>query len=221
MSRYYPVLLDLRDRPCLVIGGGEVAEAKTRGLLDCGARVTLIAPEATTGLRELAGTGRITWLRREYRPGDLEGFVLAIAATDAPEVNRRVWEEAGQRRVWLNAVDDPAHCSFILPAVHRQGDLILAVSTGGKSPALAARLRDRLAAILGPEYARWVDLLGDLRPEVTRRVPDPEARKALWYRIVDSDAFDRVREGDVDGALATARALIDAWVAGERTPWRA
>ena len=211
MSRYYPVLLDVGGRPCLVIGGGEVAEAKARGLLACGARVTLIAPAVTSGLRNLAAAGRIHWVQRDYRPGDLEGFMLAIAATDSPAVNRRVWQEAEERRIWLNAVDDPDHCSFILPAVHRQGDLVLAVSTGGKSPALAARLRDRLAARLGPEYARWLELLGRLRPEVTRRVPDPDARKALWYRIVDSDALDRLRAGDAAGALATVRALIEGW----------
>ena len=209
MKRYYPVLLDVEGRPCLVVGGSQVAEEKVRGLLESGARVTLLAPRATPTLTRWARSGRIAWLRRRYRPGDLAGFVLVVAATDGSEVNRQVWTEAQHRGIWLNAVDDPPHCSFILPAVYRQGDLLVAISTGGTSPALAARLRDRLGAGLGPEYALWLQLLGQLRPEVTRRIPDPEARKRLWYRIVDSDGLERVRKGDVQGALAVARALID------------
>ncbi|ADU51738.1 uroporphyrin-III C-methyltransferase [Thermaerobacter marianensis DSM 12885] len=206
---FYPVMLDLRDRPCVVLGGGAEAEAKVRGLLAAGARVTLIAATASENLARWAAAGRIRWLRRAYRPGDLAGFVLAIAATGDPDLNRRIRREADRHRLWLNAVDDPPHCSFILPAVHRQGDLVVAIGTGGKSPALAARLRDWLAGRLGPEYAVWLQLLGEMRPLVTRRVPDPGRRKALWYRMVDSAGLDLVRRGDVEGARRLLQTLLD------------
>lgn len=109
----------------------------------------------------------------------------------------------------LNAVDDPSHCHFISPAVHRQGDLAVAVSTGGKSPALGVRVRDRLAALLGPEYAVFLEMLGDLRPQVAAREPDPARRTALWYRLVDSDALEHLRRGEAAGARQLLRALLD------------
>lgn len=211
---YYPVMLDLRDRPCVVLGGGREAEAKVRGLLDAGARVTLVAATATEALARWAAEGRIRWIRREYRPGDLAGFVLVIAATGDPDLNRRIRREADRRHLWVNAVDDPPHCSFILPAVHRQGDLVVAVGTGGQSPALAARLRDRLARELGPEYATWIALLGSMRPAVAARIPDPDRRRALWYRMVDSEGLALVRRGDVEGARRLLEALLDAAAGG-------
>ena len=207
---YYPVMLDLRDRPCVVLGGGGEAEAKVRGLLAAGARVTLIAADGTEALARWAAEGRIRWIRRDYRPGDLDGFMLVIAATEDPSLNRQIRDEADRRHLWLNAVDDPPHCSFILPAVHRQGDLVVAIGTGGKSPALAARLRDRLARELGPEYAAWVALLGSMRPAVTARIPDPEQRRALWYRMVDSEGLERIRHGDEPGARRLLEDLLDA-----------
>lgn len=208
MNPFYPVLLRVAGMPVLVVGGGRVAATKVEGLLRCGARVTVVAPELGPELARLAAARRLAWRPRPYRNGDLRGFWLAIAATDDPALNRRVWEEARRRRIWVNAVDDPEHCTFILPAVHRQGDLILAVSTSGRSPALAVRLRDRFARELGPAYARWLELLGSLRDEVRARYPDADARAAVWYRIVDSDAFALLSAGQEELARARVRALL-------------
>jgi uroporphyrin-III C-methyltransferase/precorrin-2 dehydrogenase/sirohydrochlorin ferrochelatase len=197
---FYPVFLNLRGRRAVVIGGGAVAEQKVLGLLGAGAHVTVVSPETTPRLAELAAVGGIDLRRRAYRSGDLAGAWLAVAGTDDRASNARVWAEAEREGVLLNAVDDLDHCSFIAPAIHREGDITVAVSTSGKSPALAARLRQRMARLIGPAEARLCDLLGDLRPELAARVPDTRVRTALWYRIVDSDVIEFVRRGDMEGA---------------------
>lgn len=197
---FYPVFLDLRGRRAVVIGGGAVAEQKVLGLLAAGAHVTVVSPETTPRLAELAVAGGIDLRRRPYRSGDLAGAWLAIAGTDDRAANARVWAEAEREGVLLNAVDDLDHCSFIAPAIHREGDITVAVSTAGKSPALAARLRQRVARLIGPAEARLCELLGELRPELAARVPDSRVRTTLWYRIVDSDVIEYVRRGDMEGA---------------------
>ena len=206
---FYPVLLDLRGRRAVVIGGGAVAEQKVLGLLSAGAHVTVVSPETTPHLAELAARGGIDLRRRVYRSGDLAGAWLAIAGTDDRGANAQVWAEAEQKGVLLNAVDDLDHCSFIAPAIHREGDITVAVSTSGRSPALAARLRQRVARLVGPAEARLCDLLGGLRPELAARVPDTRARTALWYRIVDSDVIEFVRRGDDKGAHRRIDELLD------------
>jgi len=206
---FYPVFLDLRGRRAVVIGGGAVAEQKVLGLLSAGAHVTVVSPETTPRLAELAAVGGIDLRRRPYRSGDLAGAWLAIAGTDDRAANAQVWAEAEREGVLLNAVDDLDHCSFIAPAIHREGDITVAVSTSGKSPALAARLRQRVARLIGPAEARLCELLGELRPELAARVPDPHARAALWYRIVDSDVIEFVRRGDDEGAHRRIDELLD------------
>ncbi len=206
---FYPVFLDLRGRRAVVIGGGAVAEQKVLGLLSAGAHVTVVSPETTPRLAELAAAGGIDLRRRPYRSGDLAGAWLAIAGTDDRAANAQVWAEAEREGVLLNAVDDLDHCSFIAPAIHREGDITVAVSTSGKSPALAARLRQRVARLVGPAEARLCELLGELRPELAARVPDPHARTALWYRIVDSDVIEFVRRGDDDGARRRMDELVE------------
>src|SRR2546427_4047392 len=148
--RFYPISLDLGGRRCVVIGGGPVAEQKVLGLLDAGAQVTVVSPELSLGLQDRAAQGLIATHRREYRSGDLAGAFLAVAATDDRTVNRRVWTEAEERGTLLNAGDDLPHCHFIAPAVHRAGDITVAVSTAGKSPALAVRLREQIARLIDP-----------------------------------------------------------------------
>lgn len=207
---YYPAFLDLRGRPCLVIGGGPVAEGKVRGLLDAGARVTVIAPSLDEGLERLAAERRLEVRRRKYRPGDLAGAFLAIAVDADRRTRVAIWNDAEAHHVVLNSVDDPEHCHFIAPAVHRQGDLAVAISTAGKSPALAVRLRDRMAAEIGPEYAVVLDLLGELRAEIASREPDAARRTALWYRLVDLDLASDVRRHGAAAARCRLRRVLDA-----------
>jgi uroporphyrin-III C-methyltransferase / precorrin-2 dehydrogenase / sirohydrochlorin ferrochelatase len=206
---FYPVFLQLRGRRAVVIGGGRVAEQKVLGLLAAGAHVAVVSPETTARLSSLAAAGGIELRRRPYRTGDLAGAWLAIAATEDRAVNARVWAEAAQAGIPLNAVDDLEHCSFIAPAIHRAGDITVAVSTSGKSPALAARLRERIARLIGGAEARLCALLGELRSELAARVPDAGARTALWYRIVDSDVIEFVRRGDMDGARRRVEDFVD------------
>ncbi len=209
MPGYYPVTLNLDGRPCVVVGGGPIAEQKVLALLEAGARVTVVAVELTARLAALETRSAIRVLRRPYRSGDLRGAFLAIAAGEDRTVNAEIWDEAERERVVLNAVDDPPHCHFIAPAIFRQGDLTVAVSTGGKSPALGVRLRDRIGADIGPEYAAFLDLLGGLREEIAAREPDPARRTRLWYRLVDSDVIEHLRRGDTDGARRRIMTLLD------------
>ena len=195
---YYPAFLDLRGRNCLVVGGGSVAERKVESLLECGARVKVVTREATDGLAELAQSGSIELDRRDYASDDLPGIFLVIAATDDPKVQARIGDEAKEHGLLVNVVDDPANCTFIVPAVARRGELSIAVSTGGRSPALAARIREKLEGLFGPEYEEWVDLLGQLRETLAARFPDPEERKAAWYRVVDSNCVELIRRGERD-----------------------
>jgi len=208
MTAFYPVFLDLHGRRAVVIGGGAVAEQKVHGLVGAGAHVTVVSTDVTPALGALARRNAIEHKRRPYRRGDLKGAWLAIAATDDRGTNGAVWAEAEQLGVPLNAVDDLEHCSFIAPAVHREGDITVAVSTAGKSPALAVRLRQRIARLVGRAEARLCELLGELRPGLAERVPDTPARTALWYRIVDSDVIDFVRRGDVEGARRRIDELV-------------
>lgn len=207
---YYPAFLDVRGRPCVVIGGGPIAEQKVRGLLDAGAAVTVVTESATPPLERLVSARRIVFHRRPYRRGDLAGAFLAIAVDAQGDARVAIWREAEDERVLLNSVDDAAHCHFIAPAVHRRGDLVVAISTAGKSPALAVRLRDRIAAGIGPEYEALLDLLGELRPAIASHEPDVARRTALWYRLIDLDLAEDVRRGGVEAARRRVRAILDA-----------
>ena len=209
---YYPAFLDLGDRRmCIVIGGGMIAEQKVCGLLESGAGVVVISANVTVALEQLASERRISLRRRPYRHGDLTGAFLAIVADGDPHLRAAVRREADAERVLLNSVDDARHSHFIAPAIHRQGDLIVAISTGGKSPALAVRLRDRIGTQIGPEYGPVLDLLGEFRPDVAAAEPDFLRRTALWYRLVDLDLAEDVRRHGVDAARRKIRTVLDGW----------
>ena len=187
----YPVNLVLDGRRCLVVGGGKVALRKVEGLLACGGRVTVVAPRVDDALRSLP----VTVEQRPWRPADLDGMWLVIAATDDPSVNRAVYD-AGQRAgVWVNGADDPANCSFTLPSVVRRGDLQVTVSTGGRSPALATWLRRRLEGEIGPEYAVLLDLLAAERNGLKAAGISTEGLD--WRSALDSDMLDLIRTGDL------------------------
>jgi uroporphyrin-III C-methyltransferase/precorrin-2 dehydrogenase/sirohydrochlorin ferrochelatase len=198
----HPIFVDLREAAVVVIGGGSVAERKVLSLLDSGARVTVVAPRASQTLRDLAGRGAIRLEERAYAPGDLEGMRLAYAATDDAVVNRAVYEEARQRGVWLNVADQPALCTFLVPAVVRRGELTVAVSTNGASPAMARRLREDLERTFGPEHAAALVLLRRLRE---RLQAEPEGIAAA------REALQALAGPALVGALAAGdRAAVDA-----------
>jgi siroheme synthase-like protein len=176
----YMACLDLAGRRCLVVGGGRVGAEKASGLLACGARVTVVSPE----LRGPFETLEVEWRAGCYRRADLEGMFLVIAATALPDVNRRVHRDAEARGMLCNVADVPELCNFILPAVHREGPITVAVSTGGASPALAKRLRSQFAGLLGPRHAALALELEALRPEVKRRFPTYEQRRDYFEELV-------------------------------------
>jgi precorrin-2 dehydrogenase/sirohydrochlorin ferrochelatase len=195
---FYIACLRLSGRRCLVVGGGEVGLEKVEGLLACGGDVTLVAPEAVEPLRELAEEGSIAWERRHYRPEDLEGTFIAIAATGEADVNIRVFEDAESRAMLVNVVDVPPLCNFILPAIIRTGPLAIAISTAGASPALAKRIRDEIAEEYGEPYARLAVLLNEVRGWAKSTLPTYQDRKAFFESIVngDPDPVELLRRGD-------------------------
>jgi precorrin-2 dehydrogenase / sirohydrochlorin ferrochelatase len=173
--------LDLAGRSCLVVGGGSVGLEKTRGLVDCGARVTVVAPEIEPALRDL----EVELLERRFESGDLDGRFLVVAATSDPRLNRRIYEEAEERLLLCNVVDAPEICNFILPAVHRADPIAIAVTTSGASPALAQRIRGEVAERYGVEYAQLARRLGELRPWAKENLATYEERRNFFQRLVE------------------------------------
>src|SRR5690242_14375992 len=163
MDELFPIFLKLTGRPCLVVGGGAVAEAKMLGLVGCGAKVRVVAPEATPGIRETASLGRIVWEKRTFRPSDLAGTFLVVAATNSPELHEDIFQWCRHAGILCNAVDEPERCDFYYPAVLRRGALQIAISTAGNSPYLAQRLRHEFEERFGPEYAVWLEEIGRQR----------------------------------------------------------
>ena len=194
--RYYPVFLNINNRPCLVVGGGGVGTRKVETLLDCGARVTVISPQVSERLSELAGQGRIVLIQREYRETDLGDAFLVIGATDNPAVNHRLHRNAEARGRLCNIVDQPDRCNFVLPAVIRQGDLSIAVSTAGKSPAFARHLRRQMESMFGPEYGPFLDLMGAIREKLLARKHPPEYRKSLFEQLIRSSLLEMIVQDD-------------------------
>ncbi len=183
-KKYYPVNLDLGGRVVLVIGGGKVAERKIESLIACGANVRLVSPEGTARIRAWARKGSIRWAPRSYRPGrDERGAFLVIAATDDARVNRAACRAAKAARTFINVVDVPELCTCTIPAVVRRGDLQIAVSTGGASPAFSRRVREELEQTFGQGYERHLDLLGRLRAPLRELVKDPVSRQDLMTRL--------------------------------------
>lgn len=180
-KRYYVACVDLEGRSVLVVGAGRVALEKTEGLLECGARVTVVAPQVVPEIEQLP----VEVVRRGYRASDLEGRFLVVAATSTPSVNRRVFRDAEARSLLCNVVDVPELCSFILPAVLRRDPIAVAVSTGGASPVLAQRLRDEIAAVIRPEHAELARSLRELRPWAKANLPSYEARKEYFRSVVE------------------------------------
>ncbi len=210
---HYPVFVDLSERRCVVIGGGPVAERKVEGLLAAGAAVTVISPGLTAHQEALAEEGRIRHVRREYGPGDLAGSELAFAATDDGGVNAAVAREGRERGVWVNVADDPVHGDFIVPSVLRRGDLVVAVGTGGASPALSRAIRAELEAYFTEEHAVLAEVVAGVRRELRQgsNTPDPEA----WCSALDDELRRLVTEGNPARARARLLRRLGAETRGE------
>jgi precorrin-2 dehydrogenase/sirohydrochlorin ferrochelatase len=181
---YYPAFLSLEGRPCLVVGGGAVAEGRVRGLLAAGANVTVVSPVLVPSLQVLADGGRVKHHSRGYTAADVAGMTLVLSATDDMATNARVTEDCRSRAIWVNSADDPPNCDFILPSVIRSGRVTLAASTSGGSPALARRLREELEVFLSGDIASLADLLAEVRAELRARglsVPS-----SIWHEAVDA-----------------------------------
>jgi siroheme synthase-like protein len=207
----YPVNLVVSGRRCVVVGAGRIAARKVEGLLAAGADVHVVAPRLGDQVRTMRDEGRVTVAERAFEPADLDGAWLATAATDDAAVNHAVFEAGEGRGVWVNAADDPDNCSFTLMSVIRRGDVVVTVGTGGRSPALAAWLKERIAAEIGPEYETLVELLADAREGM--QADGRSTEDADWKRALDSGMLDLIRAGRVDDAKELLRSCLSSSLA--------
>ena len=192
VKNMFPMFLKIEGRRCLVVGAGKVAEGKIRGLLESGALVQVVAPEAVWQIQKWAFDGVLGWNPRSFEARDLDPVSLVIAATSSRKVNAQVFTEARSRNVLCNAVDDPEYCDFYYPAVVKRGDLQIAISTSGRSPALAQRLRQELEEQFGPEYETWVAELGKARDQLVAETLDAETRRELLHKLASREAFENI-----------------------------
>jgi siroheme synthase-like protein len=197
---YYPIFLELKGKPCLVVGGGQVAARKVEGLMAAGARVTVVSPALDPELARLKGERRIAHVDRQYQQADVKGYAVVIAATDDPSINERVASNARRDNVPVNVVDEPALCDFIVPSVVRRGDVVLAISTGGLSPALARWLRRELESYLSEDFERLVQLLAEVRVELRDRGMNVPAK--AWQEAIDGGLRELLSAGRHDEAKA-------------------
>jgi precorrin-2 dehydrogenase/sirohydrochlorin ferrochelatase len=204
----YPIFAIIEARPCLVVGGGAVGERKVQDLLLAGAQVTVLSRELTPALQELAEAGQIRYLKEDFTPDHLKGMVLVLAATDDRQVNARVSAAAQAQGIWVNVADDPEFCTFIVPAQVKRGDLTLAISTGGASPALARKLRRELQQQFGPEYRPYLALLQGLRDRLLSSRRGRPENAELFHRLVDSPLREAVAQGDRDRVVAVLREIL-------------
>ena len=207
---FYPMFVDIEGRRCVVIGGGPVATEKAGKLLDHGAAIRLVTPEMTPELAGLVASGAIAEHRaRAYRPEDLEGCFLVIAATNLDAINRMVWQDAEARNMVCNVVDVPPLCNFIVPSIVRRGELALAISTGGASPVVATHIRRQLDEAYGPEWEALVSLMRDVRDELKVRYLDMPSRRDAVERLMATDVVQRLADGDEHGARELAVRVLD------------
>ena len=202
--RYYPVSLDIKNRKCLVVGGGSVGTRKVKTLVECGAKVTVVSPGVSGQLLELANNGSIVLEKRSYRKTDLDGMFLVIGTTDDEELNRQISIDAEKLNMLCNIADRPKVCNFILPSIVNRGDLTISISTSGKSPALAKRLRIELEEQFGNEYAELLRLMGAIRKKLLSQKHEPEAHKQLFEQLISRGLLDMIRsirKDEIDSLL--------------------
>ncbi|OIP64388.1 MAG: siroheme synthase [Nitrospirae bacterium CG08_land_8_20_14_0_20_52_24] len=205
---YYPIFLNLQGERTLIIGGGRVAERKARSLLKSHAHVTVISPELTSGLRRLAQAGRIIHKERKFLSSDLNGIRLIICATNDTAVNRKAAVQAERKGILYNVVDVPELCNFIVPSMVRRGDLTVAVSTGGGSPALSKKVRQEIETLIGPEYKTFLKLLREARPKIQREIPEKSRRTRAYREVIESETLSLIRAGRIKEARQRVREKI-------------
>jgi precorrin-2 dehydrogenase/sirohydrochlorin ferrochelatase len=193
---FYPVNLDIKGRQCLVVGGGAVASRKAQTLIDCEAIVTVVSPEFSEALKNLEQTSDVTLIQRPYQTSDLDEKFLVIGATNDEKLNRRVNADAEQRHMLCNIADVPDICNFILPAIIRRGDLCLAISTSGKSPAFAKKLRKDLEKTFGDEYALFLKLMGEIRKKLLAEEHAPEAHKPIFEKLLSHSLPEMIKKNE-------------------------
>jgi precorrin-2 dehydrogenase/sirohydrochlorin ferrochelatase len=207
--KYYPVCLDIREKRCVVVGGGDVAERKIFRLLECGAVVTVVSRKLTAALMNMVVQGKLNHRDDDYDPQYLAGAFLVIGATDREEVNDRIAADCRARGVMVNIVDDPGRCDFILPSLVNRGSLSIAVSTEGKSPALARKLRKELSEQFGPEYEGYLELLGWLRERIIAAGRPADDNRDIFTALVNSPLHGHFNAGRWQEAEQTIHALTD------------
>jgi len=211
--KYYPAFLDLRGRCCLVVGGGPVAERKAVALFDAGADLSVVSPELTPHLRELADKGKFTYWKKNFSEHDLAGMFLAVAATDDSAVNDAVAHACRKAGILVNVASAPDEGTFIVPSVVERGDLLIAISTCGDSPALARRVREELERTYGAEYGLFLEKMALLRRRLLQEVPNEEVRRKVFQALVDADILYLLRAGQVHEADHRIEEIVKA-VAG-------
>ena len=208
MSGYYPILMNLQGRVCLIVGGGNVAGRKAKTLAESGALVTIVAPKLGDETKALCDAGRANWINDVFKPEQMDNATLVIASTDDDKVNKAVYDEAVGRGLPVNVVDQPELCTFIVPSIVRRGDLTIAISTSGKSPAVARDLRKRLEKEYGEEWGIYLELMGEARVMARDQINDQKKREAFFNKLAGSDLFERARLGEVDSARKMIQEMI-------------
>lgn len=192
--KYYPVNLDIRNRKCLVVGGGAVGTRKVMTLLDCGAKVTVVSTDVAEKLQELSDSDIIKLEKRPFQISDLDEMFLVIGATDNQEINKEIHSEAERLGILCNIADRPEDCNFILPAIVNRGDLIIAISTSGQSPAFAKKMRKDLEKKFGTEYAEFLKLMGEIRNKLLSEDHEPEAHKHIFEQLIKRDLVKMIKK---------------------------
>jgi len=209
VKKYYPIMLDISNKKCIIIGGGKVAYRKAFSLLEYGAEVAIISNILCDELAELVSQNKVEWISRDYKQGDLKGAFLAFAATNNKDINHKIFEEAQRANISINIIDNINLCDLIIPSKMTEGDLTIAISTNGKSPALAKKIRENIQGTYGKGYAGFIDLLGKYRIEAMEEIDNIDLRKNLYLELVNSDIIDYLINGRTELAEAKFNEIYD------------
>ena len=205
---YYPIMVDLTGREVLVVGGGSVAARKIKTLLEYGAVINMVSKELSPEVKDYVDNGKVRYLGGEFSLVFLKNMFLVIAATDDAELNRRISKAAEEKGMLINAVDQPADCNFIVPSIIKKGDLIVAVSTSGKSPALAKKIRKQLTEYFGEEHELFLRVMGKIRNDIIASGADQKENSRIFHRIVDSELLETIKTRDFNKAATILSGIL-------------